>query len=399
MIRAGIVVQRYGKDVVGGAETLARDVAERLSAAGFDITVFTTTAMDYVTWKNDLKAGESILKGVRIRRYDCAQERNMEAFNAFSDTFFDGSENSGEDEEKWIREQGPYCPDLIEALEKEHDQFDVFLFFTYLYYPTIAGLKAVKKKPAVLFPTAHDEAPIYMKLMNDVFQRPEGLFFLTGAEMAFVKKKFQPPHITELVRTGLDIVEDVDENLFKKNYLQFAPYMMYAGRIEKGKGLERVFEAYAEIRRRRLVDLVLMGKKLMDIPDMDGVKYVGFVSEAEKLSAFNGALVSIQPSPLESLSITTLESFSQRTPVLVNRESEVLCEHIDMSGGGLIYGDVNEFIHHFYQLYDKRKTAKTMGLNGYDYVKKYYAWDVVIENIKKNLHTIIQPAKHAKHAK
>jgi glycosyltransferase involved in cell wall biosynthesis len=252
----------------------------------------------------------------------------------------------------------------------------------------VEGLKAVTK-PAVLFPTAHDEAPIYMELMKDVFRRPEALFFLTGAEMAFVKKTFNPPHITELIRTGLDIDDKVDETLFKKNYLQFAPYMLYAGRIEKGKGLEQVFEAFREVRSKRLIDLVLMGKKLMDIPDIDGLKYVGFVSEAEKLSAFKGALLSVQPSPVESLSITTLESFSQRTPVLVNKRSAVLCEHIDMSGGGLAYENVDEFINHFYTIYDKRKTRKQMGAKGYDYVKTYYSWDAVTSKTTKQLKTLL----------
>ncbi|MCP5105182.1 MAG: glycosyltransferase, partial [bacterium] len=288
------------------------------------------------------------------------------------------------DEEKWIREQGPYCPALIEAIGKEQEKFDIFLFFTYLYYPTIEGLKVVNK-PAVLFPTAHDEAPIYLKLMEHVFERPEALFFLTGAEMAFVRRKFNPPHVMELVRTGLDIRGDIDEGLFKKNYLQFAPYILYAGRIERGKGLEPVFEAFREIKQRRLVDFVLMGKKLMEIPEVEGLKYVGFVSEEEKLSAFRGALFSVQPSPLESLSITTLESFSQGVPVLVNKKCGVLCEHIDISGGGLAYDNVEEFVRHFYEFYDKRKRARFMGSKGYEYVQKYYSWEVVMTKIKKQL--------------
>lgn len=388
MIRVGIVVQRYGKDIVGGAETLARDVAERLNASGFDVTVFTSAAKDYITWKNEFKTGESILKGVVIKRFPVERERDIEAFNRFSGEFF-AQEPGERDEEKWIRDQGPYSPALIEGLKEARKDIDVFFFFTYLYYPTIEGLKAVDK-PAVLFPTAHDEAPIYLKLMEPVFQRPDALFFLTGAEMAFVKQKFNPPNPTVLMRTGLDIRGNIDPNLFRKNYLQFAPYMLYAGRIEKGKGLETVFEAYGEIKKQRLVDLVLIGKKLMDLPDIEGIKYKGFVSEEEKLSAFKGAVLSVQPSALESLSITTLESFSQETPVLVNKQSHVLCEHIDISGGGYVYGDVNEFIHNFYPLYDKRKHARQLGRKGYDYVKTYFSWETVMQTIKTQLKSIVK---------
>lgn len=388
MIKVAIVVQRYGKEIVGGSETLARDVAERLNASGFDVTVFTTTARDYITWKNEFKPGESILKGVIIKRFNSAAERDIESFNEFSETVFQrktGEQVEHEPAEKeWIRLQGPYCPDLIAAIREEQKNFDVFLFFTYLYYTTIEGMKVIEK-PVVLFPTAHDEAPIYLKFMKQVFERPEGLFFLTTAEMDFVKKLFAPKGIVELVRTGIDIYSDIDEMLFRKNYLQFTPYILYAGRIEKGKGLEPVFEAFREIQENRSVELVLMGKKLMDIPEIEGLKYVGYVSEEEKLSAFKGALVSLQPSALESLSITTLESFSQQTPVLVNKDSRVLCEHIELSGGGVAYGNVQELVEQVYTLYDQKKTAKTMGLKGYEYVKKYYSWDVVIEKIKKQL--------------
>ncbi len=389
MLKIGIVVQRYGKEVVGGAETLARDVAERLNGDGYDVTVFTSTARDYITWSNHYPAGKSILKGVIINRFKVERERDIESFNEYSQAFFD-QDPEERDEMKWIMDQGPYTPALVAGISKEQKNFDVFLFFTYLYYTTTAGMKVIDK-PLALFPTAHNEPPIYLRLMKDVFTRPDALFFLTAAEMDFVKKTFKPPGMLELIRTGMDINEEIDENLFRRKYLQFAPYILYAGRIEKGKGLELVFAAFQEIKKRRLVDLVLVGKQLMDIPRLEGLKYLGYVSEQEKLSAFKGAVLSVQPSPLESLSITTLESFSQKTPVLVNKTSPVLCEHINLSGAGLTFGDVAEFAHHFYSIYDRKKTRKEMGVKGYQYVKQYYSWEVVIDRIKKALQRMISP--------
>lgn len=393
MLKIALVVQRYGQDVVGGAETLARDVAERLNAQGCDLTIYTTTAKDYITWKPHYPEGETILKGVVIKRFDVVRERDIEGFNAYSNEFF-SQKPQERDEARWIEEQGPVVPALIEALVKDQDHFDAICFMTYLYYTTIEGLKAIKPdKPAVLFPTAHDELPIYMETMKQMFQRPNGMFFLTGAEKALVERLFEPEAHLRLIRSGVDIRGeirgDLDDKLFQREYLQYAPYILYAGRIERGKGLEPVFEAYRRIRENRLVEFVLMGKQLMDIPEIEGLKYVGFVSEEEKLSAFQDAVCSIQPSPMESLSITTLESFSQKTPVLVNKQSHVLCEHIDMSGGGKGYGDVEEFVRHFYTLYDNRKQRKLMGLKGYDYVKKYFSWDVVIDEIKKGLHELL----------
>lgn len=388
MLRVGMVIQRYGAGVVGGAETLARDLAERLNASGCDVTVFTTTARDYLSWRNEFPAGDSILKGVVIRRFNSARERDIEAFNHFSAGFFDQPPDE-RDEEKWFRLQGPFCPDLIDGLREAQKEIDIFIFCTYLYYPTVAGLKAVEK-PSVLFPTAHDEAPIYLRLMADVFKKPNALCFLTGAEMELAQRLFQPQQEMALIRTGLDIRDHIPAALFKKRYLQFAPYLLYAGRIERGKGLETVFEAYNSIRKHRLAEFVLIGKKLMDLPPVAGVKYMGFVSEEEKLSAFRGAVLSVQPSALESLSITTLESFSQKTPVLVNRQSGVLREHIELSGGGYAYENADEFCEAFNRIYDQRREARKLGEKGYRYLKTCFSWPVVIADLKERLERIVR---------
>ena len=387
MIKIGVVVQRYGSEVVGGAETLARNVAERLNSSGFDVTVFTTTACDYITWRNHYPSGDSVLKGVIIKRFQVKRERNIEKFNAYSETFFH-SDPDDRDEWKWINEQGPQCPDLIEALEREQESFDVFIFFTYLYYTTIRGLGVIKK-PVVLFPTAHDEPPIYLKLIKTVFQRPEALFFLTRAEMNFVSLQFKPKNRMDLVRTGVDIDSRDRLDLFRETFMLYTPFLLYAGRIEKGKGLELVFQAFEELKKTCLVDLVLIGKQLMDIPPIRGVRYLGYISENEKMLAFKHALLSVQPSSLESLSITTLESFSQKTPVLVNRQSAVLEEHVKLSGGGLTYESVNEFVDQLKTVYHRPGLRKRLGEKGYDYLIKYYSWDVVMEKIKKGILSLL----------
>ncbi len=386
MIRVAFVVQRYGTEVVGGAETLARNLAERLSCHPLKITVFTTTARDYISWKNEYIPGDSILKGVTIRRFKVDRERNITDFNSFSDQFFQ-SEANDRDEMDWIIKQGPYSPGLIEALGEEQHNHDIFIFFTYLYHPTIVGMQVVDK-PIILFPTAHDELPLYLNLMAGVFQKPRAIFFLTTAEMELVSRIFSPSGKMSLVRTGVNFGKQIQVKPFKQKYRIHAPYILYAGRIEKGKGLEAVFEAFGHVVNQRLIDLVLIGKKLMPIPNIKRLRYLGFVPEEDKQAAFKGALFSVQPSPLESLSITTLESFAQKTPVLVNEASPVLVEHVSLSGGGYIFKDTDTFCRHFYTLYDNDLIRKSMGEKGHAYVTENYSWDVVINKIKTVLHQL-----------
>lgn len=387
MIKIAFVVQRYGTDVVGGAETLARDLAERLSRLQCQVTVYTTTAKDYITWKNEYKAGESILRGVTIRRYNVEGERDIADFNLYSDQFF--QKDQGErDEMAWIEKQGPLSPGLIEALAKEQVHHDIFFFFTYLYHTTVAGMEMVQK-PIVLFPTAHDELPLYLHLMKGVFHKPRALFFLTQAEFDLVKRVFSPPGKMALIRTGVNVEQHTPLMPFRQKYRIHAPYILYAGRIEKGKGLEILFEAFGNVVNQRLVDLVLIGKQLMPIPPIHRLRYLGFIPEADKAAAFKGAIFSVQPSPLESLSITTLESFAQKTPVLVNKASPALVEHVRQSEGGFVFHDSESFCRHFYTLYDNRTMRLSMGQKGYHYVTEKYSWDVVMEKIMGILSQLI----------
>jgi len=55
-----------------------------------------------------------------------------------------------------------------------------------------------------------------------------------------------------------------------------------------------------------------------------------------------------------------------------------------------MYDNIDEFINHFYTIYDQRKLRREMGLKGYRYVKEYFSWDVVMDKIKEELEKIVR---------
>ena len=83
-MKIAAIVQRYGVDIVGGAESLCRGVAEGLVRRGHEVEVMTTCARSYQTWANSFHEGVEYVNEVLVRRYRVEQERDMAAFNTAS---------------------------------------------------------------------------------------------------------------------------------------------------------------------------------------------------------------------------------------------------------------------------------------------------------------------------
>lgn len=377
------VVQRYGLEVNGGAELHCRQLAERLKDE-YDVSVLTTCAIDYVTWKNEYKEGIEHINGVKVIRKKVDFERNQKKFNKISAKLNNEKDNINLGIE-WQEAQGPHSSELIKYLENHKDDYDVIIFLTYLYYTTYFGLKVAPEK-SILIPTAHDEPPIYYSIFNETFNLPKAILYSTTTERDFVNKRFKNDYIeSDIVGLGVDVNENAQDIDLEKTFGIKDDYVVYIGRIDESKGCKEMFEYFLEYKKAygSNLKLVLAGKSAMEIPRNKDIVTLGFVSEDEKVNLIRKSKLLILPSKFESLSLSTLEAMYLKVPVLLNGKCEVLKQHAILSNGGLYYENKWEFIETLDYLIKNFEITERMGENGRRYVDKYYKWDAIIKKLKE----------------
>ncbi len=387
MRRLAIVVQRYGREVGGGAESHARWVAQRLRGR-FEVTVYTSTALDYVTWENHYAPGTEEFDGALVRRFPVEGGRDLELFNRYSRWIF-AEPHRDADEERWLLLQGPVVPGLVEALRRDRTAHDIFLFFTYLYYPTVKGVAEVGRR-AVLYPTAHDEPPIRLRLYRRLFAAPAAFMLNTEVERRFLERLFDLGHRPRVVvGMGIDWPEpDPDPAPTLERLGIGRPYALSFGRLTAGKGHDLVVKSFVDSPVD--LDLVLFGTLEMELPDDPRVRHLGFISDEEKWAVIAGARFTVHPSPYESLSLALLESWAVGVPALVNAECAVLADHIERCGGGLAYRGGDDFVRQVEAFGADEERGGRMGEAGRGYVRSRYAAAEVADRYAEFLDRMIE---------
>ncbi len=398
-LRVACVVQRYGLEVNGGSEALCRMIAERL-ARYHEVDVLTTRAVDYVTWKDEYPEGVTEINGVRVRRFGVDYPREQGKFDASSGVVFGGA-HSLDEEVEWMRKQGPYSSRLLSYIETAREDYDVFVFFTYLYATTYFGLPLVRDR-AVLVSTCHDEPPIYLGIFDQLFRQVRQLIYLTPEERTFVHRRFYDCTLSgEVIGIGVDPVESIppDPEWDKiRERLGDAEYILYVGRIDESKGCKTLIEHFTRYVRetdQRNLKLVMVGKAVMPIPDQAEIITTGFVSETTKMHAIQSCRFMVAPSPYESLCISILESWLLKRPVLANGDCAVLRGQCLRSNGGLWYSDYETFKEATEVLLKDRELAGILGEQGYRFVKLNCIWSRVDERYLEVLSIIAN--KSAQH--
>lgn len=376
-MRLAFVIQRYGLEVAGGAELHCRWLAERL-AQKHEVEIFATRALDYLEWKNHYPKGTEVVNGIPVHRYTVRKTRNARKFASLSNLCFHES-HTRDEEEAWVRENGPYSPALIRAVGRARERFDRFFFYCYRYYQSYHGIPRVKDR-AILVPTAEEDPAIQLGVFKELFRAPRGILYLTPEEQALVEEAGSNQAVpSAVIGSGLNL-PDPDPSLdFAARHGLTRPFVLYVGRIDKNKGCVNLFAYFKKFidETGADIDLVLAGSAVIPIPDHPRIHHVGRVSEEEKVAALGQCRLLVMPSPYESLSIITLEAWKMGAPVLANARCKVLMGQCLRSDGGLFYHGYAEFAEGLKVLLDKPEMAATLGKQGQAWVDVECAWETV----------------------
>jgi glycosyltransferase involved in cell wall biosynthesis len=376
-MKLALVVQRYGLEINGGAELHCRWVAEHLKKHA-ETEVLTTRALDYITWKNHFPNGEEAVNGVRVRRFGVARPRRPEKFGRLQGQLFD-RDHTDADELRWLDEEGPLAPSLVDYIREHESDYDYFIFFSYRYYHSYWGIRAVPRR-SILVPTAEHDPVIGLRIFRDLFRRPRALIYNSVEERRLINSVSGNEGVFgDVVGVGSEVPEAPSADAFRRKRELTAPYVVYIGRVDENKGCHKLFEYFMRYKRdsRSDLKLVLAGSTVMRVPAHPDVLYLGFLSEEDKFNALAGAEALIMPSYFESLSMVTLEAWALGKPVVANGLCDVLKGQCRRSNGGLFYENYPEFREGLSLLLGSPRLRQALGENGRKYYEANYRWEVI----------------------
>ena len=367
------VTPRYGPDVVGGTESLVRKLATRLARDDRHVEVWTTDATDEASWTPSGHVGGDQDGPVHIRRFAVKEPRNPERFASFSRVFF-RMPAALRPEQRWLRLQGPFAPDLVRALAQAEPMPTIFS--PYLYYTTLVAIQHCPSLK-ILMPAAHDEFPLYLRSVRRAAELADGLLFHTPEERSL----FHTAHPSTRATPDAVGTIGVDE---QPRSTETDTYVYFGGRSTPGKGMETLVEGFREAKSRVPSLRMLVTGAASDDPmlaDEPGVEPRGVVTEDEREGIVASAIATIVPGALESLSMVALESWAAGRPCIMNANSPTLAGQAERSGGALTFRHASDLGSAMATLAANSDLAARLGAQGLEYVRNHYRWDDVIHRI------------------
>ncbi len=310
-------------------------------------------------------------------------------------------------------------PGLIDYLKRHNRSYDAVVFFSLYHATTVHGIAAVPER-SVVFPYVRLNPALRFSLWTEVLESARAVGYLSSAERRLVRSYLHLfPATEEVVGVGVDmpaqetyprhqqdpadtLSEDDDEGgtprdttlapdylsgrgvPFRRRHRLHGPFALYGGRVEQNNGCEEMLEYFDSVAAADGdTALVLMGVKLMKVPEAPHIRMAGIVADRERMIAYEAAEVTLAPDPDDLLAQPVLESFAVGTPVLASARNEAAVEHCRRANAGLYYANREEFVESLQLMMTNTRLREQLGENGRQYINRHHRWDVALARFER----------------
>lgn len=281
-----------------------------------------------------------------------------------------------------------WLKNVVTTISREHRNlsYDILHAHAYVSAIPLRILATFLRRPAVF--TVHGS--------NNLDLRPYSIpgiterLLLTGipfdAVISVTRHFLKYPNISKRIRV---IPNGVDTNAFdstqgpRKNNSKFT--LLWVGRFERIKGIDILLRAMVDlIKQKPALQLLLVGygyekKTLIRLRDklelQAHVRFIDKLESSDLIKLYKSADLYILPSLSEGHSVTLLEAWAARLPVVATRvgDNDRIISH-GANGYLVTPGDVNSLSQVILKAVNNPKLAD-LGFAGYHLVKHKYTWD------------------------
>ena len=358
----------------GGDVNVCYHLSQHLANRGHEVTIFTTDFEFDETYANSLS-------GVRVVPFHCFL--NIQLFL--------------------------YASRMKKELKKEIKNFDIIHVHDFRTYQNAVIHRYAKKFDIPYILQAHGDIPIIIEkhILKKLYDLIWGNKILRDAATVIAVSKTEVEQYIQfgvnknkivIIPNGIDIKEFKDLPVYgkfrkginiKEDYL-----ILYLGRIHKIKGIDFLIKSFSElIKEVDNVKLVIVGpdggykieiEKLVTILNLnEKVKFIGYVNEKDKSSAYVDADLLVYPSIFEIFGLTPFEAIMCDTPVIVTDDCGCGEKVREANCGYLVkYGDGDDLKEKMKLIIENPLMGSEMIKNGRNYIHKNLAWDTVIRKFE-----------------
>jgi glycosyltransferase involved in cell wall biosynthesis len=373
------VTHQY-RPAIGGAEQHITAISEELVQRGHHVTVATSRSRDYLTWKNELPAGE-VLSGVHVRRFRSATrgEKTLHLQDWAYTRYWKGRARCLEPIIFWCN--GPVCPGLFGHVLREGPNYDL-VHINHLHFAHAAlAFHAARRRrlPIVTTPHIHlDQALTYdPRYLQAILMGSQHVLTDTEAERQFLIDVGFDPRAVTTAGTGIHVEQFpiLDRHACRERLgLPDHGYvLLFLGRKTEYKGLSLVLQAFSAL-RTQVPDLYLVtmgaetdysrGLMAQHAASPRWINYGG-VDDPTRLAALNACDCLVLPSTGEAFGIVFLEAWAVGKPVIAAATGAVSSVVTEGQDGYLIApGHTEQLAERIAHLARDREAGREMGRRG-----------------------------------